>query len=663
LEEQEPQLDLFGFTYQASSEEVRKLRKRELRNLLTSYADEADVFAEIVQNAVDAITTARSDGLYSDEKRPELTIGFGRRASDRHYFFVSENGVGMSAEVAGKFTVPGFSLRKRLGTTVGYKGVGASFFFAASNRISFRTVTSEGALFSSSVVGAWDWIMGETEPEPRVESEPQIPDRMKPFLSESHGTAVCYYFHEGLKPKDLSALVRRADTPDEELIHWAHFLAAKTALGRVAPPYEDITVRLVLDDGVETAAQIWTLGDFGRDDKTIGYPYPHRVFKVGKDVEDILKTPEGQRVIAHKGRHQALHRRWSKEDILGLTPEISFSDDERVLVEAHLDFFDLLFAYSTDILDEVHDRTGCRARQLRYGIRISCDGVPQGRMTEFDLTSNQGLGRQAHGVIAFTGLELDTGRKIPANEAISEVVRKIGVRTMGLLANFRWALKARERPDPSYDLDKWRNATTERSSSSLVRPFFELLNKQPPLHVDPDSENDVIALFGGLLAIGELKGYRMVALSGFNQYDGLINISTDQDLRDPNDPFSIRNDSNLRGGEGKVLEFKLQFEDVIEDFESKKKSPSDVDLLVCWTLPSMNLRRGRIETAYGDRNDYREIYGMTHLWTDENGTSDVPILSLKHFVAERLKYLEVGHPGIGTARFNDIATEERNESI
>lgn len=171
------------------------------------------------------------------------------------------------------------------------------------------------------------------------------------------------------------------------------------------------------------------------------------------------------------------------------------------------------------------------------------------------------------------------------------MIRKIGVRAMGAVADFRWALKKKARPDPSYDLAKWRSATTERSSSSVVRSLFDKAGKEPPLHVDPDSENDVIALFGGLLGSGLLQGYRIVALSGFNQYDCLVNIGTGESLKDRNDPFSIRDDSRDLGGMQKVLEFKLQFEDVLDDFESRKKRPHDIDLLVCWTLPSINIRR------------------------------------------------------------------------
>ena len=91
-------LDVFGLNAEMSAEENRLIKKRDLRNLLTSYADEADVFTEIVQNAVDAIRIAKDTRLY-DTKEPKITIYIGRRESESHYFAVQDNGIGMSREV------------------------------------------------------------------------------------------------------------------------------------------------------------------------------------------------------------------------------------------------------------------------------------------------------------------------------------------------------------------------------------------------------------------------------------------------------------------------------------------------------------------------------------------------------------------------------------
>lgn len=107
------QFDLFGIKQTASPQELVALRKRELRNLLTSYADEADVFSEIIQNAFDAILAAQSQRLYSDPSDPRLDIVIGRRSGDSHYLLVCDNGVGMTPEIAVRFTPPALRMPKR----------------------------------------------------------------------------------------------------------------------------------------------------------------------------------------------------------------------------------------------------------------------------------------------------------------------------------------------------------------------------------------------------------------------------------------------------------------------------------------------------------------------------------------------------------------------
>ena len=80
----------FGMAHSTSPEEVQRFRKRELRNLLTSYADEADVFAEVIQNAWDAVRSAVAQGLYSGTDSPRITIVIGRRSGGDHGLLAGE---------------------------------------------------------------------------------------------------------------------------------------------------------------------------------------------------------------------------------------------------------------------------------------------------------------------------------------------------------------------------------------------------------------------------------------------------------------------------------------------------------------------------------------------------------------------------------------------
>jgi nitrogen-specific signal transduction histidine kinase len=110
-------LDIFG-TSTLDEATRRDLIRKELLNLTTSYSDEADIFAELVQNAVDAITTRPSA---AQDDKGELTIVIGRRKNNAHYFYVQDNGVGMDPDIVEKVFIPSFSYGKAQGKSIGYK--------------------------------------------------------------------------------------------------------------------------------------------------------------------------------------------------------------------------------------------------------------------------------------------------------------------------------------------------------------------------------------------------------------------------------------------------------------------------------------------------------------------------------------------------------------
>lgn len=112
--------------------ELDGVLRRDLENLVNSYGDQADILAELIQNAVDAIgATGRGNG--------ELTVIIGRRGgSDPHYVYVQDDGIGMDAALVDKVFNPGFSLNKKLGKTLGNKGAGLSYVVPAGLRAPVR---------------------------------------------------------------------------------------------------------------------------------------------------------------------------------------------------------------------------------------------------------------------------------------------------------------------------------------------------------------------------------------------------------------------------------------------------------------------------------------------------------------------------------------------
>ncbi|MGB8098292.1 MAG: ATP-binding protein, partial [Terracidiphilus sp.] len=623
----------------------------------------ADVFAEIVQNSFDAVIQAIRENLYTTLK-PMINVVIGRRADAPHYLFVSDNGVGMSPDVATNLTVPGFSRGKRKGKTVGYKGVGASYFFAASRRIALKTIDRAGEKTEFTVLGSYDWIKDDEAPEPKVEPQCEIPEFAQSRLPSARGTGIYFQFHDGIKPSTLNNLVIRGAGDENEVMNWACFLAAKTALGTTEEAFDHtITVEVTLDKGDSQRSQTWRIGRFDRDLKTLGYPFPYQVFKVSKSINEIANTPV-ERKYQHERRYQAVHKRWTAEEILG---ETNLDAEEKDRLLQHLNWVDGYLCYSTEVLKEVNTRLGGRSNLIRHGMKISVDGSPQGRTLDLSLTSSQGLDRQSHIVFLFQGLELDTGRKISADEIVASSISKIGQRVIAVLKEYRWAMKKKDRPDVSSDLEKWKSDIEVRSQSSLVRELFKGLAVPEVFRVDPGNESEVIGLFVSLVTRGLLKGCKLRAISGFQRYDAIADLDvTSAEVKDLNDGLSVRNTEQTVSGNEKVLEFKHSFDELLDDFDDKTKNPQEIDLVVCWTVPTLNVRRGRLEPTYGEWRDNRTLYGGTYLWLDENETSRIPVIALKNAVAELLHEIEKkgeDEVRLGSATLNQLQRADKDALV
>jgi hypothetical protein len=656
-------VNLFGLEV-SEAVDRKEIAKRQLNNLLTSYADEADIFAEIIQNSFDAVQQAIRENLYTGNEQPEITVILGRRSEGAQYLCVCDNGVGMSPSVAVNLTIPGYSHGKRKGRTVGYKGVGASYFFAASRRIALRTRDRSGSVTAFSVTGSYDWIKGLDEREPVVTNTFEVPESVTAMFPNGRGTSVYFQFHDGIKPASLNNLVIQGEGDQTEVKNWASFLASKTALGSTAEHFEqNISLKIVLDRGDAPTIQAWTMGAFDRESNRMGYPFPHHVFKVSKDIREIDAIPQ-ERMYQVANRYQAVHRRWTADEIIDGS---NLESEEKERLRLYLKWVDGYLCYSTDVLKEVNKRLGGRGALIRHGMKISVDDCPQGRTLDLSLTSSQGLDRQAHIVLSFKGLELDTGRKISADEVVASGISKLGQRVIAVLKEYRWAMKKKDRPDVSSDLEQWRLDIDLRSQTSLIKQLFRKIAKPEIFRVDPGNEAEVIALFSALLTGGLIKGYKLRAISGFERYDSIVDIDVNSpEVSDLSDTLSVRNHEWNGAGEEKVLEFKHNFDELLQDFEDKVKSPTEIDVVVCWAVTALNVRRGRLEPTYGVWRDNRVNYAGTYIWRDENETATIPVVCLKNVVSELLTRLEQSSPddvAIGTATLQQLEQADRDALV
>jgi hypothetical protein len=625
-------IDIFGISTLDEADKKELVRKS-LVNLTTSYSDEADVFTEIVQNAVDAI--AQRWGISGSESG-NLTIVVGRRKNHSHYLYVQDDGVGMSTGVVDKVFIPGFSSGKRQGFSIGYKGVGLSYVVAVSDHIAIRS-KNESETTERTVLHTNDWVRDNEKPEPLVEAKFMAPELVTDLAQKlDRGTGVYFSFHPGSDPGSLDNLVRVSDGIEKELSYWASFLCGRTPLGLALPSAEKVTapinVRIYLDHGDGEYTSI----DFKRErydpeNGLLGYPFPELVFKVGVDTDAIDQTSGAQQNVKHGRKHQAVYHEWRGTE---LVDEIdNLNEDERALLNSQLEWVRGYLCYSTDVLRTVKNEMGTRAQVVRYGARLAVDGAPQGRPLELALTSDQGLDRQAHIVLGFKELQLDTGRKFVSDERVLAAINKVTQRVVTKLKEYRWALKVRDRAPVEADLNEWINNVTGRAGNSVVHLLFDGSQTFAPARVDPDNEQEVIALWTALVSTGMLSGFAMKAISGFNRYDALVDI-TEEAVSGSGPLHPISTDFAPKANS--VLEFKWSFDALVSDFESKTKVPRELDLVVCWDCPDINLRVGSLLPVYGLWSHERPFSGVSYVWTDDANSIRFYVIALRNVVAELL---------------------------
>ncbi len=615
-------------------DEQLELIRRDLLNLTTSYADEADIFTELIQNAIDAISLQLSDK--ANGSGGELLVVIGRRRQNAHYIYVQDNGCGMSEEIVDKVFLPGFSLGKKRGRTIGYKGVGMSYVLGVSNHIAVKTVLPSGDVAERTILHTSDWVLDDANPVPTVKQTFVVPRELQEIADNiERGTGVYFEFHPNANPGSLEGLVIIGDGPQLELKNWASFLCAKSALGIALPggvePKVEVNVTLGLDDGDSLIQEKFARGKFNPKENCLGYPFPSDVFKVGSNTSDIDATPEAQRVIQHGRRHQAVYHEWKVEELVDEMHNLD--GDERTLLLSHLDWIYGWFCYSTDVLEQVRKLMGTRSQLVRWGAKLVVDGAPQGRPLGLTLTSDSGLDRQTHIVLGFGEVDLDTGRKYVSDERLTAAINKLTARVVTKLKEYRWALKIKEREPVASDLKEWITRVDARAGDSLIAQLFESRDNVPPARVNPDEEQEVIALWTALVAVGFLNGYEMRALSGFKRYDGVVNI-TEQAVSGGGQLAPLT--PTVTPKDNAVIEFKILFSSLVEDFESGKKLPNEIDLVVCWDCPELNLPSGVLRPTYGEWSHERPVRAASYIYKDGSGANVIPVIALKNVVAELL---------------------------
>jgi hypothetical protein len=531
---------------------------------------------------------------------------------------IVDNGVGMNLEEFKYCFRPNVTFKRGVRLR-GNKGVGATYLAYGFALVRIQSKQGEGK-FAAILRGGRRWAedMSGVVPRPKLESKPF---EVAELAHESSGTAVEVLLGDspGERPRDLNWIGARTAK------QWFDVLRIKTPLGAVALTTGEfkpkVTLNVTDSEGAETE----------EISSNVEYFYPHempgKVASLGDIINALTKIPGDTATKFAKLRNEfkkldCMYEVWDKSEILGEHSDFSdiLDPEERMLADRHSVSVYGAFLSSSKQWSDFNDNVLQLRRGQRImagGLQLACDGMVQGDPLVIPLTSTIGYQANAHVIVHFVDGNPDMGRKVFQPE-LKRMAEKLAVRVVTVFKRF---LQHR-RPDagpPSISasraLHEWKRTQEEHRDA---KPLSLTLNGIPVAMIsEPQKEQDVIALFHELLGVGLLKGYGIFATSQSETYDSLyeLNYPNDQDFKFEKSirPLGVSGRYLGESTEPRVLEYKYDFDGLLDDFEQEVKSQSQIQFVVCWSVSKRFRDRFFFRSLLvGDEGSERVHYGATH---------------------------------------------------
>jgi len=455
-------------------------------------------------------------------------------------------------------------------------------------------------------------------PRPKLEG---IPFDVSELEFESSGASFEIILGDspGERPRDLSWIGARTAK------QWLEVFRMKTPLGAVnltttkfKPTF---SVEVVDLDGTATT-EISTNAE---------YYYPHEIPGKVASLDDIKKalekipgdsTTKFSKLPNEYKKLDCLYEIWTKSDLLDDDSDFAsvLDPDEKILVDKHNVVIYAAFLSSSKQWNDFNDNViGLRKGQkiMQGGLQLACDGMVQGDSLVIPLTSAIGYQANAHVVIHLSEGNPDMGRKVFQPE-LKRMAEKLAVRVVTI---FKRHLQHR-RPDagpPSISASKALHEWKKRQEAHRDRrPLdFKLNGMRLSLISEPQQEQDVIALFHELLGIGTLKGYKIFATSQNETYDSLYELDYTEGgefkYERTSRPLGVAERYLGETTEPRVLEYKYDFDGLLDDIEQEVKSQAHIQLVICWSVSSRYKDKYFFRSLLvGDEGSERVHFGATH---------------------------------------------------
>lgn len=284
-------------------------KKREIKNILKSYVGFFDPFAELIQNAMDAVDRRREEEGATYNKKISIEINI-----DENSLVVTDNGIGFQESQLKHFLAPNISF-KTGGKTRGNKGVGATYLAYGFNSLSFETKSS-GYSASGIIQGGREWV----EDNEGVVSRPLIKTETDGIVRLSKidkGSSFKLFFGgEHSRPKHLNWI--KANKAQQ----WKYLLLAKTPLGMIPHKGNESDVKF----------DVTVICDGNADllfDQMALYVFPNNeisnVVKCTEILEAqakaVAQNKDVQKALSKFQKKNALYDNYSTDSLIQLTVE------------------------------------------------------------------------------------------------------------------------------------------------------------------------------------------------------------------------------------------------------------------------------------------------------------------------------------------------------
>ncbi len=609
-------------------------QRREIANILKCYTGYFDLFGELLQNALDAVE--RRLAIEPKGYKPQIWVIIDLK---EELVSVTDNGAGMILPEFKSFLCPNYSFKDGAKTR-GCKGVGATYLAYGFNELHVATRTPSGT-YSGVIRNGRTWLddKNQTVSRPKVTND-EVDHQ--PFASLDRGTSMTVRLDgDNVRPKDLSFVGATTATQWMALQRILSPLGGIYLCGDVAPPVK-ITVTVVPGGNADATECSIDAPE---------YVYPHQVMGRTVDLRVYLKDlasraasgKDPARIPPNYTQLNGLWGEWTGEEILaGTSPiNIRLEEGEKDLINAIGIKLYIFLGYSTELWDEYNDitlklRRGYRA--LRGGLQLATRHMPQGLPLTIPLTNNIGFQNLVHVIVHFDNAEPDLGRKGFQPEVV-KIAEKISVSGVTAFRKYYPRMLRKRTGAPALaremNLERWIDDQKQHEKDHplvLKGKGLFLPTEQLPIRSTPLVEQDVVAMFNQMLSSGVVRGIQILSSSQYNQYDGLFRFVFDEPLEkylnSNENPLGIEQ-AHLTGVNPpvympvKILEYKHNLDDLIEEFQTEEKRSDEIALVVVWDSGT-RWKAAFDVTSYLDpaHTHLRQFHGLTHLFS--HSASGVP---------------------------------------